>query len=255
VDVKRFTRTALVLLMVSGAGRVLNGHDIAIFPTTAADGARLLVRFGHPGDYQGAVAGKLITLDAFSPAGDRRSLAGRLRPDGLSLVTSPIADLTAPGTWVFSTFYDNGFLLQTTDGRSVNTTRAEYPAAEVVTHNVKYGKALLAVGHAGAGFDRRLGHRLELIPQQDPFTLPLGQALDVLVLYEGEPLAGAEVYIYGEQESDATLQRTADLQGRVRVALDRTGRFLIATEHEVSSRHPEFATRDNYAASLVFNRR
>lgn len=251
---KRLRQGTLLAILLGWATTIVNAHDIAVFPSADAVGVRLLVRYGHPGDYQAAAAGKLITLDAISPSGERRSLAGRLRPDGLTLVTSPVADLSAQGTWMFTVFYDNGFFLRTADGRSVNTTRAEYPTAESVTHNIKFGKALLPVGPAGAGFDRIVGHRLELVPQQDPFRVPRGQSLDVLVLFDGKPLAGESVFIYGEREADPTTQLMTNTSGVVKVPVDRTGRFLIGTEHEVPSRHPALATLDNYAASLVFTR-
>src|SRR5262245_44624163 len=106
------TRMVVGLLAALCDGAALQAHDLAVFPTAAPDGVRLRVRYGHPGDYQDAAPGKLVTLDAIAPSGDRQSFAGRLRPDGITLVTSPIPELTAPGTWLFSVFYDNGFFLR-----------------------------------------------------------------------------------------------------------------------------------------------
>ncbi len=247
-------RAVVAAAAMAMLGTVAYGHDIAVFPTAGPDGVRLRVRYGHPGDYQDTVAGKLVTLDAHSPSGERRSYAGRLRPDGITLVTAPLAEVTAPGTWVFSTFYDNGFFLRTDDGRSVNTTRAEYPSATTASHNIKYGKALLAVGQSGPGFDRVIGHRLELVPKQDPFTVDRGGTLDVVVFFEGEPLPGAPVVVYPEAEADKPLSVKTDAEGVVKVPIDRTGTFIVGAEHGVPSRHPDFATRDAYAASLVFTR-
>jgi len=243
-------------MVVAGAclGAAVSAHDIAVFPEAGPDGVRLRVKYGHPGDYQDTVAGKLVTLDAFPPVGEKRSYAGRLRDDDLTLVTTPLTDATASGTWVFSTFYDNGFFLRTDDGRSVNTTKADYPSAKAVTHNIKYGKALLAVGASGGGFDRVVGHRLELVPRQDPFKVARGGSLDVAVMFDGQPLAGASVFVYPERESDKPLTLKTDGAGLARVPLDRAGRFIVGTEHGVTSRHPELATRDVYAASLVFTR-
>jgi len=232
----------------------LHAHDIAVFPSTDGGGVRLLVRFGHPGDYQPALPAKLVTLDAIAPNGARRGLAGRLRPDGITLVAPPVTDLVGTGTWIFTAYYDNGFFLRTADGRSVNTTRADYPTTEPVTHNLKFGKALHVVGTAGPGFDRVAGHRLELVPKQDPFAVPPGRALEVLALFDGKPLAKEAVFLYGEQDDAPTTQLSTDAAGIVRVPIDRAGRFLIGTEHDVPSRHPELATRDAYAATLVFTR-
>lgn len=250
----RFRQVGAGLLAVLCASTVLQAHDIAVFPTAGSDGVRLRVRYGHPGDYQDTVPGKLITLDGIAPSGDRQSFAGRLRPDGITLLTAPLPELTAPGTWLFSAFYDNGFFLRTDDGRSVNTTRAEYPAAKTASHNIKYGKALLAVGNSGAGYDRVVGHRLELVPKADPFKAARGSALDVQVIFDGKPLAGTSVFVYPERETDKPLTLKTDQSGIARVPLDRTGTFIIGAEHGVDSRHPDLATRDVYAASLVFSR-
>lgn len=242
------------LAVIALASAVGYAHDIAVFPAGGADGVRLTVRYGHPGDYQETAAGKLVSLDAYPPGGERRSYAGRLRPDGITLVTPPLTDATAQGTWVFSTFYDNGFFLRTDEGRTVNTTRAEYPAAKSATHNLKYGKALLPVGQSGPGFDRTVGHRLELVPGQDPFGVAPGGTVDVLVLFDGKPLAGASVFVYGERETDTPVTLESNAEGLVQVALDRAGTFIVGTEHGVESRHPDLASRDVYAASLVFTR-
>jgi len=248
-------RLALVTLAVTGAVSALHAHDIAVFPVAGGDGLRLRVKYGHPGDYQSTVAGKLVSLDAYSPGGERRSFAGRLRADDLALLTAPLVEVAAPGTWVFATFYDNGFFLRTDDDRTVNTTRAEYPSAKSATHNLKYGKALAVVGgRSGAGFDRVVGHRLELVPTADPFTIARGGALDVRVIFDGKPLAGAKVFSYPERDTDTPATVTADAAGIARVALDRAGTFIIGSEHGVASRHPDLATRDVYAASLVFSR-
>lgn len=247
-------RLLSALVLAASLGAIAEAHDIAVFPTAGPDGVRLRVRYGHPGDYQDTVAGKLVALDAYPPGGERRSYAGRLRADGITLITSPITDVTAPGTWVFSTFYDNGFFLRTEDGRSVNTTRAEYPAAKAVSHNLKYGKALLAVGKSGPGFDRVLGHRLELVPKQDPLAASRAPTVDVAVLFDGKPLAGASVFVYPEKEGVKPVTLETDAAGLVKVPLDRSGTFIIGTEHGVASRHPDLATRDVYAASLVFTR-
>jgi nickel transport protein len=189
-----------------------------------------------------------------------RPLTGRTRPEGADLVTSPLSATSADsGTWVFASFYDNGFFVRTAEGRSVNTTKADYPAAaaDSATHNMKFAKALLRVGSgASRGFDRVIGHRLELVPRADPFAVTSGGQLALEVRFEGKPLAGASVVIYGDMAADATEPTTskhvADAQGMVRVPVTRRGPQLVSVEHGVPSRHPDLATRDVYAASLVF---
>ncbi len=240
----------LAAMLTAAATVAVSAHDIAIFPTVDDRGVSVRVRYGHPGDYQPAVASKLITLEAFAPSGARRSLAGRMRVDGETLLTAPVP--AEPGTWVFATHYDNGFFLRTEDGRQVNTTRVEYPAAASATHNVKFGKAIVSAGTPGPGFDRIVGHRLEIVPRQHPHQAGRGGALDVVVHFDGKPIAGASVFVYPAQADAAVVTLKTGADGSVRVPLDRSGQFIIGTERGAPSRQPEVATRDVYAATLTF---
>lgn len=240
-------------LAVVLAGSALGAHDIAVFPTMSASGIAVAVKYGHPGDYGTTVAGKLVTLDAYAPSGERTTLAGRVRPEGTDLLASLTPEAAARGTWLFASFYDNGFFVKTADGRSVNTTKAEYPSAETATHNLKFAKALLNSGGSSRGFDRVVGHRLELIPRTDPFASGSGGELKLEVQFDGKPLAGATVHAYGEGSTDTT-KYVADQGGAVRLPLARGGQHLLSVSHETPSRHPDLATRDVYAATLVFTR-
>ena len=242
---------AMAVVLANGA---LRAHDIAVFPTMSAGGIAVAVKYGHPGDYQAAVAGKLIALEAYAPSGERSALAGRLRPDGTDLVGTLTPATADPGTWLFASFYDNGFIVTTADGRSVNTTKAHHPAAKTATHNLKFGKALLKTGGSSSGFDRVVGHRLELIPRSDPFAHGTGGELGVEIQFDGKPLAGATVHLYADSSTGDTTPYVADGAGVVRVPLSRGGQHLLSVLHEVPSRHPELATRDVYAATLVFRR-
>jgi uncharacterized GH25 family protein len=240
-------------------GTALHAHDIALFPAVLEAGVQVVVKYGHPGDYQPAIAGKLVRLNAYTPSGEARELTGRARPDGADLVTSPLGSTPGErGTWVFAAFYDNGFFVKGADGRSVNTTRADYPAAAMdsSSHNMKFAKALLRVGGGRAGFDRVVGHRLELVPRSDPFTVAPGGQLPLEVRFDGKPLAGASVVIYGdtapETQKPAVGTYLADANGIVHVPIARRGLQILSVEHGVPSRHPALATRDVYAASLVF---
>jgi nickel transport protein len=255
---KQMRRTSTVIALASAAvigSAALQAHDIAVFPSIVDGGVAVAVKYGHPGDYSATSAGKLIELDAYTPTGERRPLAGRVRPDGTSLVTAPLATTAGDqGTWVFASFYDNGFFVKTAEGRSVNTTKADYPAAETATHNLKFGKALLHAGGSSRGFDRVVGHRLELVPRSDPFASGMGGELRVEIQFQGKPLAGATVHLYADAASADTTTHVADRAGVVRVPLSRGGMHVLSVSHDVASRHPDLATRDVYAATLVFTR-
>lgn len=245
-------RLWMVMVAALLAGSVLRAHDIAVFPVFSDGQLQVVVKYGHPGDYGDTIAGKLVELSAYPPSGEHRSLAGRVKVEGTSLASAPLPSAADPGTWVIASFYDNGFFVRTGDGRSVNTNKAEYPEAQAATHNLKFGKALLKVGTGGPGFDRVVGHRLELVPRTDPWRLRPGAELQLEARFENRPLPGATVVLYADATSTTTTKHVSDAAGLIRVPVSRTGLHIFSVEHSVASRHPDLATHDAYAASLVF---
>ncbi|MBK7877401.1 MAG: DUF4198 domain-containing protein [Planctomycetes bacterium] len=93
-------------------------------------------------------------------------------------------------------------------------------------------KALLAVGEGDrAGFDRVLGLPLELVPAVDPSALRSGAALDLVVLYEGKPLANALVGCRARADVEHETRLRSDAAGRVRFAIAHGGEHLVRVVH------------------------
>jgi len=127
----------------------------------------VLARYGHPGDYFPAMLPKLLNLTAYSPTGKTIECSTDAKPErDLIAANVPLAG-EATGTWVFAARYDNGFYAKLPDGRTVNSTKLDMRDAVTLTHHFKFGKALFYAGVPTRGFDRIVGHRLELIPQSD----------------------------------------------------------------------------------------
>jgi len=80
-----------------------------------------------------------------------------------------------------------------------------------------------------------VGQRLEIIPQTDPAALAGGGGLlEIQVLFEREPLAGAVVRaVHREPGRQKGQQATTDEIGLARLRLDRSGEWLISVEHRV----------------------
>src|ERR1019366_1931483 len=141
---------------------------------------------------------RLLTLQAIAPDGNVISLlpTAKTVPDQLSLIASlHRAESRNEGIWTFSSTYDNGFYIHTADGRAIATTLADYPSAADSAHYFKFSKGLLHLGQPHQGYDRILGHRLELVPKADPFGVAVGGTLPVEVRFQGKPLANASVEI------------------------------------------------------------
>jgi uncharacterized GH25 family protein len=107
----------------------------------------------------------------------------------------------------------------------------------------RYCKAIAVVGDAPAGDPLRyseFGHRLEVVPQSDPVTLRSGAGLEVQVLFEREPLAGARVVALPEAApSDGLEAAITDEIGLAKLNLARAGRWMVRVRHRPGGRSGE----------------
>ncbi|MEJ7578397.1 MAG: DUF4198 domain-containing protein [Pyrinomonadaceae bacterium] len=119
----------------------------------------------------------------------------------------------------------------------------------------KYAKALVK-GENGSGeiFRRVVGHKLEIIPEQNPCDLGGSGRLPVQVLFDGAPLAGLRVSSGCEQlnEGGYAAHTRTDGDGRAMVELTASGYWFIRT-HFIRS-HPDarIADWESFWASLTF---
>lgn len=244
------TKILITLLLPIGS---LLAHDIALFPKMDGNSVIVVAKYGHPGDYQAAALQKMLELDAYAPDGRKISMVKEMKLEGSSIIAT--LEGAGSGTWVMATRYDNGFYVKTAEGRMIATTKMEYPAATTSTHNFKFGKALIVSGKPGAQFSRVVGHRLELIPKVDPFTLKPGDKLPVEVRFEGRPLKGVGVEI-GDgatpMKEDDIPRYTTDASGVAMVPIQKGGLQLVAVDHKAPSKYPELAAEDAYSATLTF---
>ena len=94
---------------------------------------------------------------------------------------------------------------------------------------VTHAKTFVRVGEPAAAeraWAEPLGLALEIVPERDPTTLRVGDALPVRVLRGGRPLAG---FALGYVSSDETREHVAvtDAEGRATAMLDVRGTWLV----------------------------
>lgn len=97
----------------------------------------------------------------------------------------------------------------------------------------RYLKAFVQVGDAPDAISTRvLGHRLEVVPERDLATVRVGERLGVRVLFEGRPLAGAQVEVFARAAGAPQGQAgVTDAGGRAEFTVHEPGTWLVRTVH------------------------
>ena len=106
------------------------------------------------------------------------------------------------------------------------------------------------------GYDRPLGHALELVPEANPVA-PMGPgiAIKMRLLFRGKPLAGTKVSFVPrgvalKDGTDAEYERTTDKDGRASFT-PKTGTYYLVVAHHATDERGEKHESTKYAATLT----
>lgn len=92
----------------------------------------------------------------------------------------------------------------------------------------KHVKAILQIGNKRTDdFKTVLGYPVELVPQQNPYSLKKGDTIEILCLKDNKPLAG-QVVLAGREEKGKIMsapELRSDANGIVKLKLDGTGKW------------------------------
>lgn len=101
----------------------------------------------------------------------------------------------------------------------------------------RYSKHVRAIFQVGGklsdDYKQRLNYPVEIIPEQNPYSLKVGQDLIVLCLLEAQPIAN-QFIMAGWESADGklhTLDTRSDAQGRARINLKGAGKWYIKFIH------------------------
>lgn len=118
----------------------------------------------------------------------------------------------------------------------------------------KHVKAIFQVGEQRSdAFKTPLGYPVEIIPQQNPYDLRIGDTLEVLCVKEGQPLANQ--FVMAGRDAGARLlpapgART-DANGVARIKLAGAGKWFVKFIHMTKLNQPELDYESRWA-SLSF---
>ena len=113
-------------------------------------------------------------------------------------------------------------------------------------------KTLLQVGKKhDEVYRQNTGMRLELIPQQNPYTTK--QSLTFQVLFDNKPIDKALVLVWqkGIEKPELRKLRT-DKSGKVSFSFEPKGIYMVSTVHMVPYSKPEEADWQSYWGSYTF---
>lgn len=247
----------LGLWLIANAGYA---HDIWITTMTDEAGAqRAVLNHGHPGDRKAPDPDKLFEWTVIGGKESGRSLLPGLRGvqlDGIPvLLSAPLAEPDETGPRAVGARYDNGFWVRTPLGYR-NASKREVPEADESLWSTKYAKLLLPTsGPLGERSPAVLGHRLELIPEDNPFTIRPGGTLRIRVLFSGQPLPGVQVETgdgVTPLEEAKVPRYPTDENGIATIPIVKPGWQLMVVDYMIPSRHPELAARELHNATLSF---
>jgi uncharacterized GH25 family protein len=255
------TLTASLLLVAPA----LRAHDFWIEPSTFTPepGQRVAVRLRVGDDFPGGRVPRMARfLERFavvgkSPEAEVAGVEG-IDPAGYVIPGEPGLHVlvydSRPGALTLS---GDGFEkhlaeqgLERVSGLRRERGETETQARELFS---RCAKALVAVGErSGEGYDRRVGLPLELVPEKNPFLLSPGEDLPLLLLYQGEPVAGVWVQARNPRRPEESVSGRTDANGRVRLRLASGGFWLVKAVHMVPAPQGAGADWESFWASLTF---
>ena len=100
----------------------------------------------------------------------------------------------------------------------------------------KFCKTLISVGKEDQGYDKQVGHALEIVPLSNPAKASLGQDLEFKILFNGQPLS-TEVWAtydgFSQVPNTYAYYTECDENGIARVKITQPGVWMVRTQHKI----------------------
>jgi len=258
-------RCVWLVALVALRGASLFAHDMWIDPTTFSPesgqivGVRLRVGQDLVGDPIPRAA-ELINQFIVEDAGGRKPLVGRegADPAGVLRVAMPglqvVGYSSKPSAVELTSETFNQYLKEEgLDSVAALRARRNQTGAKAREMFSRCAKSLIWSGSPGERQgDRLLGFTLELVAEQNPYTLGAGRSLPVRLIYQNRPLAGALVVAMNRHNPSEKLSARTDRDGRVEFRLHSSGMWLVKAVHMVPAAAGGSAEWESFWASLTF---
>jgi uncharacterized GH25 family protein len=162
----------------------------------------------------------------------------------------------AAGTYVVAAQMLPGFVTRTPQGMKMQTKQG-VPDANLCFRFDFATKTLVSAGKKPAGFDQSMKSSLEVVPEKAPASMKVGDELPVKVVFQGKPLADAEIKVTNDQWNDTkdpfALKAKTDAQGEFKLKLDKPGKWLVIASHKTPYHDLSECDENFYQGSLTFS--
>ena len=260
---RRFGKKMLVIcfalvLSLMAFSQPINAHDLWLnaedYTPEVGKPVRLTLGYGHYYLSPGSEVMPQEYLDKIyiiSPEGRQLKLKAASRGGYKTDVS-----LQDSGTYLAVATKKAGFSTKTTEGYKRGRSKKGLKNVISCTYSAKYAKAIVNVGKGGGkNFSRPIGHKLEIIPLNDPANLSEGDYFPVKVLYNKEPLRTEIVATYAgfstEKNTFAYATKT-DKEGIGKIKLLKSGIWLIKVGHKAPYPNPKECDQYSFSATLTF---
>lgn len=277
LSLMRFARILAVVAALALSTKALFAHDFWIEASKFHPGIHERVAFDlkvgqhFEGDSVPRNEKKIVRFVVRGPDGksedvlgvDGRTPAGYWRPEALGLYVVGYRSNTTPielEAVKFESYLAEEGLQPVIQARKASGD-SDKKGREIYSRSVK---SLILCGElpkadpkadraeALKGFDARLGLRLEVIPESNPYTLRVGGELPVHVLFDDKPLAGALVGFTAKSAVGEEVRLRTDAEGRVKFKIAHTGEHLVRVVWMVKAPKDADADWESTWSSLTF---
>ncbi len=102
----------------------------------------------------------------------------------------------------------------------------------------KFSKAIISTDREDLAFRKPVGHKLEIVPLDNPNTIQPGKEIRLQVLYNDTPLT-TEVYAtydgFSTHPNTYAYYSSSDGEGQVAVKITQQGTWMVRVEHEITA--------------------
>lgn len=185
-----------------------------------------------------------------------------LAPDGKKIPLKQISKTTfqfvppEEGVYVISGNVHPGFVSKTTQGYKMGPKNSFKQVLSCFHYDLR-GKTFLYAGDHAKMPVQAVEDPLEISPLENPFGLKRGSDFSIKVLFNGIPLADAEIHAtyagFSDQPHTFALTVKTDQRGMARVGLVEKGKWFLSVTHETPYPDKGKCDTHKYNATMTFD--